>query len=144
MQHRHNKVVFKHRCKQSFVTKQQQQQSNNYILLILSDDFEAKPMCKKVTSPRGYFWTFSSVFTPSSSGFPLRPSLIQSPPLQTHTKPPIVQQQPLIDMLLPTITFRAQRQICTDAIVSVANPIKPGSLLFYSASFIFKNKVTVF
>lgn len=47
-------------------------------------------------------------------------------------------------MLLPTITFTAQRQICTDAIVSAANPISPRSLFFYSASFIFKNKVTVF
>ena len=43
----------------------------------------------------GSLWTFSSVFAPSASGFPLRPSLISSPPLQTHTKPPTVQPRPL-------------------------------------------------
>ena len=33
-------------------------------------------------------------------------------------------------MLLPAITFTAQRQICADAIVSVANPISPPSPFF--------------
>lgn len=54
-----------------------------------------KGCAKKCYFSSGYFWTFSSAFTPSPPGFPLRPSLIQSPLLQAPTKPPVVQPRPL-------------------------------------------------